>query len=269
MALNDMGFVDFEEPFKSLTHQGIILGPDGKRMSKSKGNVVSPDGYIEEHGSDVLRLFLAFGYAYTEGGPWDENGISATVRFVERVERIIQKVNTYELTDYSLMKKDEKELNYIRNYAIKGITEDADKMQYNTCVSRMMELTNALYKYDNDVNTKNIQLMKDCIKDLMIIMSPFAPHFCEEMWNQSGYEFSIFNQDWPEVNESALILETVEIAVQINGKVRSKLDISSSLSKQEIEEFALNDSEVKSLIEGKSVIKVIVVPNRLVNIVVK
>ncbi len=269
MALKDMGYINFEEPFKNLTHQGIILGPDGKRMSKSRGNVISPDGYIADYGSDVLRLFLAFGFAYTEGGPWDENGILATARFVERVERILKKISQYDEDNYTVMTKSEKELDYVRNYAIKGITEDAEKMQYNTCVSRMMELTNALYKYENDTEKKNIHLLKDCAKDLMIIMSPFSPHFSEEMWELSGYEYSIFNQQWPKVNEAALILDTIEIAIQINGKVKSKLDISSSLNKKQIEEHVLSDTSVKELIGSKKVIKVIVVPERLVNIVIK
>ncbi len=269
MALKDMGYIDFEEPFKSLTHQGIILGPDGKRMSKSRGNVISPDEYIEDHGSDVLRLFLAFGFAYTEGGPWDENGIHATAKFVERVERLIDLVNSFDVKNENKMNSPEKDLNYVRHYAIQGIAQDANRMQYNTCVSRMMELTNALYKYDNDIEEKNTKFMKDCVKDLMIIMSPFAPHFCEEMWERSGYSYSIFNQEWPKVDEDALILDTIEIAIQLNGRIKTKMNISSSLSKEEIKELVLSDNEVKELIGNKRIIKTIVVPDRLVNIVIK
>jgi len=142
-------------------------------------------------------------------------------------------------------------------------------MQYNTCVSRMMELTNALYKYDNDIEEKNTKFMKDCVKDLMIIMSPFAPHFCEEMWERSGYSYSIFNQEWPKVDEDALILDTIEIAIQLNGRIKTKMNISSSLSKEEIKELVLSDNEVKELIGNKRIIKTIVVPDRLVNIVIK
>ncbi|QOR34704.1 leucine--tRNA ligase [Clostridium sp. 'deep sea'] len=269
-ALRDLGYLNFDEPFKSLTHQGIILGPDGKRMSKSKGNVVSPDRYIEENGSDVLRLFLAFGFAYTEGGPWDEKGIKAIVRFVERVERLIKRVNQLSMSCKNTsteMGKAEKDLNYIRHYAIKGVSIDAARMQYNTCVSRMMELTNALYKYDQNVESKNVKLMSDCVRDLMLIMAPFAPHFTEEMWSQSGYEYSIFNQEWPKYNEKALVLDTVEIAVQINGKVKTRLTIDSSLSKDEIEKLVLANENITSSLEGKTIRKVIVIPKRLVNIV--
>ena len=272
MALRDMGYLNFGEPFLSLTHQGIILGPDGKRMSKSRGNVISPDNYIAEFGSDVLRLFLAFGYAYTEGGPWNESGLKAVARFVERVERMIIHINELRQSDtphHNALGKAEKDVNYVRHYAIKGITADADHMQYNTCVSRMMELINALYKYDLENDVKNVAFMADCARDLMLMISPFAPHFAEEMWEQSGYPYSIFNQQWPEYDEKALILDTVEIAIQINGKIRDKIDISSSMTKAEIEALVVSNDTVKAAIGDKKIVKIIVVPQRLVNIVVR
>ena len=142
-------------------------------------------------------------------------------------------------------------------------------MQYNTCVSRMMELINALYKYDLENDVKNVAFMADCARDLMLMISPFAPHFAEEMWEQSGYPYSIFNQQWPEYDEKALILDTVEIAIQINGKIRDKIDISSSLTKAEIEALVVSNDTVKAAIGDKKIVKIIVVPQRLVNIVVR
>ena len=145
-ALRDLGYIDFDEPFQTLVHQGIILGTDGNRMSKSRGNVISPDGYIEKYGSDVFRLYLQFGFNYLEGGPWSEEGVRAVARFVDRVERFIDGFLELQTKGggHSHMARPEKELNYVRHYVIQGITEDGDKFQFNTVVSRLMELTNAL-----------------------------------------------------------------------------------------------------------------------------
>jgi len=271
-ALRDLGYLDFDEPFKSLVHQGTILGPDGSRMSKSKGNVISPDEYIKEYGSDVFRLYLMFGFAYSEGGPWNDDGIKAISRFVNRVERFIDKFietknNPGKTKDE--MGKDENELNYVRHYAIKSVTEDAERFQFNTAIARIMELVNALYKYEADVEVKNIEFYEDVVADLIRLLAPFAPHFSEEMWEKLGYEYSVFNQKWPKWDEKALQRDVVEIAVQVNGKVRGRLEVPSNATDEEVEKLALSDKNVKAYVDGKEIKKVIVVKNRLVNIVVK
>lgn len=271
-ALRDLGYLDFDEPFKSLVHQGTILGPDGSRMSKSKGNVISPDEYIKEYGSDVFRLYLMFGFAYSEGGPWNDDGIKAISRFVNRVERFIDKFietrnNPGKTKDE--MGKDENELNYVRHYAIKGVTEDAERFQFNTAIARIMELVNALYKYDTDVEVKNIKFYEDVVADLIRLLAPFAPHFSEEMWEKLGYEYSVFNQKWPKWDEKALQRDVVEIAVQVNGKVRGRLEVPSNAPDEEVQRIALSDDKIKSYLDGKEIKKVIVVKGRLVNIVVK
>ncbi|SNX53341.1 leucine--tRNA ligase [Thermoanaerobacterium sp. RBIITD] len=269
-ALRDLGYLDFDEPFKSLVHQGIILGPDGNKMSKSRGNTISPDEYIDEYGSDVFRMYLMFGFAFTEGGPWNDDGIKAMSRFIMRVERLIDKfLQNKDKPSKSGIGSDEKELNYVRNYTIKSVTEDAEKFQFNTAIARLMELVNALYKYDSDVETKNIKLYEDVITDLIKLLAPFAPHFSEEMWDRMSYEYSVFNQRWPQYDEKALIRDTVEIAIQVNGKVRGRLEVPSDANEKEIQDLALSDENVKSYVEGKEIKKVIVVKNRLVNIVVK
>ncbi|PNT91365.1 leucine--tRNA ligase [Clostridium thermosuccinogenes] len=269
-ALRDLGYLKFDEPFKSLTHQGIILGPDGNRMSKSKGNIISPDDYVSKYGSDVFRLYLMFGFNYTEGGPWNDDGIKAIARFVSRVERLVERFNEIKgdagRNDIASF---EKELNYARHFAIRGVTEDADKFQFNTAISRMMELVNALYKYDSDVPQKNLKFMEEVIADLIRLLAPFAPHFTEEMWEQLGYEYSIFNQKWPEWDKNALVKDTIEIAIQVNGTVRSKADVPSNADNSEVEKIALADEKIKPFIDGKEIKKVIVVKNRLVNIVAK
>ncbi|WP_350344771.1 leucine--tRNA ligase [Proteinivorax tanatarense] len=266
-ALRDMGYINSSEPFKSLIHQGIILGPDGNKMSKSKGNVISPDKYIHEYGSDVFRLYLMFGFAYTEGGPWDENGIKPIKRFVDRVERIILTyLDRKDEPTNTKMDKAEKELNYLRHNTIKSVDSDTDKFQFNTSIARMMELLNGLFKYmEND--SLNLDLIKNVLEDFIIILAPHAPHFSEEMWQQMGNEYSVFNQSFPSYDEKALIMETQELAVQINGKVRGKIEVDSGATNEEIEKIALSDQKISDNIAGKTVRKVIVIKGRIVNIV--
>lgn len=268
-ALRDMGYLNFDEPFKSLNHQGLILGPDGLKMSKSKGNTISPDDYIKQYGADVFRMYLMFGFAYEEGGAWSDDGIKSISRFVDRVERTIE----YFIEDIKnnnsskdAMDKEEKELNYWRHFAIKGVTEDTEKLQFNTAVARIMELTNALLKYKN-VTSKNFNLLKEVLADYIKLMAPFAPHFSEEQWELLGMDYSIFNSSWPKFDPRALIKDEIEIAIQINGKIKSRINVPSDSSEESIKEFALNDENISKNLEGKTVRKVIVIKGRLVNIV--
>ncbi len=267
-ALRDMGYLHFDEPFQSLVHQGTILGPDGNRMSKSKGNTISPDEYINENGSDVFRMYLAFGFAYTEGGPWSDDGIKAISRFVGRVERLVEGLEVSAGQSSDVIGSEEKELNYVRNYAIKGVTEDSERFQFNTSIARIMELVNALYKYDS-AGVKNTALYRDTIKDLLKLTAPFAPHLAEELWEEMGGAYSIFNEPWPTWDEKALVRDEVEIVIQINGKIKDKVMLPSGLDKAQTEEAALGNDNVKAMLEGLTVLKVIAVPGRLVNIVVK
>lgn len=268
-ALRDMGYLDFDEPFKSLVHQGTILGADGQKMSKSKGNTVLPDEFIDKYGSDVFRMYLGFGFAYTEGGPWNDDGIKAIDRFVGRIDRLVEKVHaeggSNKKTDIGA---DEKELNYVRNYTIKCVTDDTQVFQFNTAIARLMEFTNALYKYDA-LSDKNGKLFVDAIKDLLKLVAPFAPHFAEEMWERLGVQGSIFNADWPVLDTAALVKDEVELAVQLNGQVKYKIMVPSSADQKESESIALNDAKAAQYLEGKTIVKVIVVKGRLVNIVVK
>lgn len=269
-ALRDLGYVNFGEPFLSLVHQGTILGPDGFKMSKSRGNVVSPDDYISQYGSDVFRLYLMFGFSYVEGGAWSDDGIKAIDRFLDRIDRIAgslmeQKASSKGTTN---MGRAEKDLNYALHFAIKGVSEDADKFQFNTAIARMMELLNALYKYDSEVKEKNLSFFEESVSTLIKLVAPFAPHFAEEMWERLGYQYSIFNQPWPKFEQSALLKDIVELGVQINGRIRAKIEVPSDMSNEDIEKMVLADSSITSLLEGKSVKKVIIVKGRLVNIVV-
>jgi len=269
-ALRDMGCLNFDEPFLSLVHQGVILGADGEKMSKSRGNVVSPDKYINESGSDVFRTYLCFGFNYIEGGPWSDDGIKAIIRFLGRTERMVERV--YELRGQKSrneVTEKEKELNYVRHMAIKGVTKDSEIFQFNTSIAKIMELLNALYKYDQEVEYKNIPYFEEVLADLLKLLAPFAPHFTEEMWEKLGYEYSVFNQKWPVWDESAMVRDSVELAIQINGKVKGRIEVPSAASEKEIEDMAMANPETKGLIAGKQVLRVIVVKGRLVNIVVK
>jgi len=269
-ALRDAGYLNFDEPFTSLVHQGTILGPDGFKMSKSRGNVISPDVYIDEYGSDIFRMYLAFGFSYIEGGPWSDDGIKAMARFANRVERIVERAQELAAQpSHTEMGKDEKELNFVRHTAIKGVTKDAEVFQFNTSIAKLMELLNALYKYDADAQSKNAVLFKETILDLLRLLSPFAPHFTEEMWEKLGMKDSIFNEKWPTWDEKALVKDVVEIAIQVNGKVKGRMEIPTSAEQQEIEQLVIENGEVKDMLEGKQIAKIIVIKNRLVNIVVK
>ena len=268
-ALRDMGYLNFDEPFISLVHQGIILGSDGQKMSKSRGNTVLPDDFIQKYGSDVFRMYLAFGFAYIEGGPWNDDGIKAMDRFAGRVERLVEKIAAEgNESSVNTMGSDEKELNYIRHSTIKSVTADTEQFQFNTAIARLMELTNAIYKYDG-LETKNYSLMSDAIRDFLKMLSPFAPHFSEEMWERFGEKTFITNERWPEFDEKALVRDEIELAVQFNGQIRFKINVPSDADNKAIEEIALKDSRSQPYLEGKSVLKVIVVKGRLVNIVVK
>ena len=261
-ALRDMGYLNFDEPFLSLVHQGTILGPDGNKMSKSKGNVVSPDDSIAKYGADIFRVYLMFGFNYVEGGPWNDNGLESISRFFDRVERIVKKCYEVNFANAPLGKA-EKELNRVRHNTIKCVTNDLGSFSFNTAVARLMEFVNAMYNYEANTAQKNA-IYKDCAKDLVLLLAPFAPHFCEELWEMLGQKYSVFNQSYPTFDPAAMVLDEVELAVQINSKMRAKVTVAASASREEIEKSALEAVKDQLVAAPK---KVIVVPGRLVNII--
>lgn len=266
-ALRDLGYLNFDEPFKSLVHQGTILGPDGFKMSKSRGNVVSPDDCIKKYGSDAFRMYLMFGFSYIEGGPWNESGIDSIVKFIERVERIVNRYNTFDESNTEFSSK-EKELNYIRNYTIQKVTADMKIFSFNTAIARIMEYVNGISKYI-DSGSVNGKFAKECIFDLVLLLAPIIPHTAEEFHETMGYNFSVFKEKYPVCDTTALVKDEYELAVQINSKIRAKIVVPSNASVEEIQKVALNDAQVKNALGTQNVIKVIVIPRRLVNIVAK
>jgi len=270
-ALRDMGYLNFDEPFLSLTHQGLILGPDGLKMSKSKGNTISPDDYIKQYGADVFRMYLMFGFGYTEGGAWSDEGIKSVGKFVDRIERILdlsrEAINSSKNIK-TTVDAAEKELNFWKHTAIKGVTEDGNKMQFNTAIARLMELTNALNKYLQE-SVKNPTFLKETVVDFIKLLASFAPHFSEEQWSLLGYNTTVFNERLPEFDPNALVKDEVEIAIQVNGKIKAKIMVASNLDEEGIKTASLENEIIKQNTEGKNIIKVIVIKGRLVNIVVK
>lgn len=265
-ALRDIGHLSFDEPFLSLVHQGNILGSDGKRMSKSKPEfAIAPDAYIEKYGADVLRLYLAFGFAYEEGGKWDDNGFNGIVRFVARVEKVIEAYMSCKKDDFNSSIFDE-ELNYVRYNTIKMVAIDIEKFQFNTCIARMMELTSAL---ESALRKKNCSysIIKDTINDYIKLLAPFAPHLSEELWSVLSNKYSIFSQKWPEYDERSLTKSMIEIPVQINSKVRTRINITKDCDESMIKEIIKSDKKLNKYLEGAEIKKIIIVKNKIVNII--
>lgn len=270
MALYDLGLVSTEEPFKNLLTQGMVI-KDGAKMSKSLGNVVSPKEIIEKYGADTARLFILFAAPPERELDWSDKGVEGSFRFINRVYRMVYDFsqNFSEVPDSYEVKGDaDKSMAYWLNYAIKKVSDDiGERFNFNTAISTIMELVNEMYRYKE--GTINPGLYGAAIKDLIIMLAPFVPHVTEEMWEHLGYEGSVHDQSWPEYDEKALVKDTVEIVVQVNGKIKEKLDIAGGLSKEEMEKTVMENEKVKGLIEGKNVVKVIAVPGKLINIVVK
>ena len=272
-ALRDMGYLDFDEPFKKLVHQGLILGPDGNKMSKSKKNTISPDEYVDKYGSDVLRMYLMFGFDYRQGGPWKDNGVESMSKYFERIERLVDRqVNALKLTkadnrQYEITEK-EKELLRSKAKTIKAMSTDIEDFKFNTATARSMELLNSIYKYIKDNDNINEDVLEDTVEDYLRLLAPFAPHFTEEQWQSLGKEESIHKEEWPKVNAKDLSGETKNIPIQINGKLRTLIPVDAEASQEEILEKIKSDPRIASLISQYDVKKEIYVPGRIYNLVV-
>ena len=269
--LHDIGLTKAEEPFQNLLTQGMVL-KDGKKMSKSIGNVVSPEEIIEKYGADTARLFILFAAPPEKELEWSDTGVEGSYKFLGRVYRLV--ADMAELTAgipkrYIPEGKDDKQLAYILNNTIKRVSEDIQKrFNFNTAISAIMELVNEMYRY-KELEDINLGLLADATEKLVLMLAPFVPHIGEEMWEGIGGKGLVYDAKWPEVDESMLVKDSVEIVVQINGKVREKADVPAGLDKAGLEETVLAMDSVKALMEGKNVVKVIAVPGKLVNIVVK
>ena len=244
----DLGMIDFNEPFKRLLTQGMVL-KDGEVMSKSRGNIVDPDIMIQKYGADTLRLFILFAAPPETELEWDDRGLEGAHKFLNRVWRIQD--NLKEKADLSLLR--------IVHKTIKKVSQDYREFKFNTAIASLMELTNAVYQTGAD---------KEIFARLIIMLSPIAPHFCEELWKMLGNKESIFKADWPEVDPRMLVEDNVTIVVQVNGKVRLKIEVAADIPEIKLKEMVLADERLTPWIQGKPVKKFIIVPQKLVNIVV-
>ena len=262
-ALRDMGYVSGDEPFQSLIHQGTILGADGQKMSKSLGNTVSADDYVEKFGSDVFRTYLAFGFSYTEGGPWSDDGILAINKFFQKIARIFE---NYSLLAPNSNNEQNEELLISLHKTIKAVTNDVEKFQFNTAIARLMELTSAIQKYQT-LENRNYELEKQTILTYIKLLAPFMPHYMEDVWQKLGNTGSVFDSPWPEYDEAKTVAKTIEIVIQINGKPKARTFVATGLDADKMQEVALSLDIVKQQLENKTIKKVIAVKDKLVNIV--
>ena len=274
-VLRDAGLVDYDEPFSNLLTQGMVI-KDGAKMSKSLGNVVSPEEILSKYGADTARLFILFAAPPERELEWSDQGVEGSFRFLNRIWRIVQhfepvlaqKVTSY---DHSSLNDTDKELRRVLHSSIQKVTSDIEtRFNFNTAISTLMELVNALYAYKEAAKEPNAGLVYEAISALLRMLSPIVPHITEELWRGAvDAETSVHTQSWPECDEEALKVDNVEIVLQVNGKVRGRLTVPAAATKEELEKIAMADANVQAHIGDAVVRKVICVPGRLVNIVAK
>lgn len=283
MVMHDLGLCEAEEPFKNLLTQGMVTkgytDKDGNyvvaKMSKSLGNVVAPKEIQDKYGADTARLFILFAAPPEKELEWSDAGVEGSYRFLNRVYRLVYEYITDIRGDLrvpseiSINNADDKSLNMMINVTIKKVGEDAGgRFNFNTAIASIMELVNEMYKYKQNAEM-NLALFDKAINSLLIIANPFVPHITEELWEQLGHTDRLYQAAWPAYDEAALVKDEVEIIVQINGKLKDKVSMPNNSDKEVIEEAAMNLDKIKGELEGKTIVKTIVVPNKIVNFVVK
>lgn len=271
-VLYDLDLVSQDEPIANLLTQGMVL-KDGEKMSKSKGNVVSPKEIVENYGADTARMFILFTAPPERDLEWSDQGVEGSYRFLNRVWRLVEELkDTITLSakiDPKTLNKEDKELRFVLHSTMKKVYEDIEeRFNFNTAISAIMELVNAIYHYKEQKDPKK-ELLGEAIENLIILLAPFVPHITEEMWQMIGKKDSVHNQPWPKYDQEALKREEAEIVIQINGKVRDKMILAIDVSQEEMKQEALKREKIQPFLEGKEVVKVIAIPKKLINIVVK
>ena len=269
--MRDVGLTTNDEPFKNLLTQGMVL-KDGIKMSKSKGNTVDPQGLIEQYGADTARLFMMFAAPPEQSLEWSDSGIEGASRFLKRLWRLafdhVEAGSTVAL-DVNALNDQQKSIRLVTHETIAKVGDDIGRRYtFNTAIASVMELINALIKFKDD-SEQGRAVMQESLQAIVLLLSPIVPHITHEIWHVLGKDSSLLDQAWPKVDESALVKDSLQIIVQVNGKLRSRIEVAASASKDEIEAAAITDENVMKFTDGKQVVKVIVVPGKLVNIVVK
>jgi leucyl-tRNA synthetase len=272
--LRDEGLIENDEPFNSLLTQGMVL-KDGAKMSKSKGNTVDPAEMIEKYGADTVRLFILFAAPPTQDLEWSDSGLEGSYRFVNKIYRLVAgfiedaKSNKIGKLSAAVLSKEQRAVRQKTHQTLGKITDDMSRRHsFNTAVAALMELSNALAKF-TDTDEQSMAVRAESIGIILKSLSPITPHICHYLWRSLGNDSAIINEAWPSVDKEALTQDEVQIVVQVNGKLRAKLMLSADTNKAQVEAQALADENVTKFTEGKNVVKVIVIPNKLVNIVVK
>lgn len=271
-ALFDAGLVSCQEPFSNLLTQGMVL-KDGTKMSKSKGNVVSPEEIIETFGADTARLFILFASPPERDLEWSDQAVEGCHRFLNRVWRLVYDtanwLNDHPVSAAADYSEADRDMRYKLHYTIKKVSEDVEKrFNFNTAISAIMELVNALYQY-RETAAPHAGIIRESLESLILLLAPFAPHIAEELWHGIGESGSVHAQNWPGWDQTALVKDSVELVVQINGKVREHLVVPAQIGKEELEQAALALPKIAESIQDKQIVKIVTVPQKLVNIVVK
>ena len=267
-ALRDMGLISFGEPFTRLFNQGVIIAQKQK-MSKSRGNVITPDEYVSESGADAVRAYLMFVAPWEQGGEWNDSGISGVSRWLNRVWNLV--LEPYTMAAQVEAKSDDKarrDLQRITHQTIKKVTEDLERLHFNTMIAALMEFTNYLAGV-KEAGTVSESDWRESVDTLLLLTAPTAPHLAEELWQQTGHSYSIHNQQWPQWDEGLAKDEEIILVIQVNGKVRDRIAVPASITETEALRLALESQRVKAYLEGKKIINTIYVPGRLVNLVVR
>jgi len=267
-ALRDMGLIEFGEPFTRLFNQGVIVMGQQK-MSKSRGNVITPDEYVSELGADAVRTYLMFIAPWEHGGEWDDSGISGISRWLNRLwHLVLEQYRGSGGATSAGRKKAERELSRFIHQTVRKVTTDLEKMRFNTMIAALMELTNYLARV-KEGGTVTPSVWGGVIEKLILLLAPTAPHLAEELWQRTGHSYSIHNQSWPEWDEELARDEEVTLVVQVNGKLRDRIIVPVSITEPEAINLALESERVQAHLEGKELLNKIYVPGKLVNLVVR
>jgi len=266
-VLRDIGLVNFDEPMLRLYNQGIILGEDGEKMSKSRGNVVAPDDLVARYGSDTVRAYLMFLGRWDQGGPWSSKGIEGVRRWLYRVWDVVLQPVELSSTGRTENKLSERDLRRWTHRTIKRVSDDLETFSFNTAVAALMEFTNALARA-KETPVVYTPAWDEAITTLLLLMAPFTPHIAEELWTRTGRPYSIHQQRWPVYDEAAAAAEMITLVVQVNGKVRARIQVPADVTEEQAREAALASEGVRRHLNGKAPKKIVYVPGRLVNIVV-